>query len=77
MNRRELERLVLDKTGTLDDDHMRLVNALFPALSAALHNSIMRGELDLGAESDTAFNYARVHRWIDAQFGPMPDPRQP
>lgn len=32
-----------------------------------LHDSIMRGELPLGAETDQAFNYARIHRWIDLQ----------
>lgn len=54
-----------------------LTEALRPALSAELHNSIMNGELELtpGETSyHTAWNYACVHRWIDAQFGPMPEP---
>lgn len=35
-----------------------------------LHDSIMRHELPLGQEPDQAFNYARIHHWIDAQASP-------
>lgn len=34
-------------------------------LNNQLHDSIMRDELKLGSEPDQAFNYARIHRWID------------
>jgi len=46
--------------------------SLIEQIKKDLHDSIMRGELELGTESDTTFNYARIHRWIDS-FEAAPD----
>lgn len=34
----------------------------------ALHTSIMNDKLTLGTEQDQAFNYGRIHHWIDAEI---------
>ena len=49
----------------LQRQHEReLVEAKREAISG-MHDSIMRGELPLRHETDDAFNYGRIHRWID------------
>lgn len=37
----------------------------------ALHESIMDGGLTLGTEPDQAFNYGRIHHWIDAEISQL------
>jgi hypothetical protein len=54
--RRRLERLVAQETARARQQ------AIY-----GLHHSIMRHELVLGTEPDVAFNYGRIHHWIDEQ----------
>lgn len=71
-----LNHIDLDSGGyspPLDRQVGLIVHELRPALSAALHESIMRGELVIANLVEPAINYARVHRWIDAQLGPPPE----
>lgn len=59
------ERQAIDKK--YRDKLDRIITQEKTAAVLSMHDSIMRHELPLGTESDLAFNYARIHRWIDAQ----------
>ncbi len=76
---KQLEAILYDQNAYLDyaDDEPAATIAKLKALITkavtaarreaiyAMHDSIMRHELELGIEPDPAFNYARVHSWID------------
>lgn len=64
------ERQAIDKK--YRDKLDRIITQEKTAAVLSMHDSIMRHELPLGTESDLAFNYARIHRWIDAQAA-IPD----